>query len=187
MNRLSARERKLVAVGILLAIVAAVWLGVVNPLIGGFFDRAEQRRTLLATYARDRRVLAGIPVWRAEAEEQRRSAARFAVLASSQAQATELLKERLTRLAADEGGVVKAVQDTQVDASSSTVRVRADLQLTLSQLYESLKRLETEEPYVVVEYLSVDAARASESAGAAPLDVRVEVSTDWHAAAARQP
>lgn len=187
MRRLTARERKLVAVGLLMAAIAVVWLGIVSPLIGGFFDRADQRKALLQTYVRDRRVLAGIPAWRAQADEQRRSAARFAVLASSQAQATELLKERLTRLAADEGGVVKAVQDTQIDAAAPAVRVRADLQLTLSQLYESLKRLETEEPYVVVEYLSVDAVHASETAGAAPLDVRMEVSADWRAAAPRQP
>jgi hypothetical protein len=186
MRRLSDRERKLVAVGILVAAVAVVWLAIVSPLVGGFVDRRQQRQTLIKTYERDRRVLAGITVWRAEADEQRRTQGRFALVAASQAQATELLKERLTKLAADEGGVLKAVQDTQVDAAAPTVRVRADLQLTLSQLYESLKRLETEEPYVVVEYVSVDAVRASESGGASPLDVRLEVSADWRAAPSRQ-
>jgi hypothetical protein len=187
MRRLTERESKLVAVGLLVAAIAAVWLGVVSPLVGGFVDRRHQRQELVQAYVRDRRVLAGIPVWRSEAEEQRRTAGRFAVQATSQAQATEVLKERITKLAADEGGVMKAVQDTQVDANSPTVRVRADLQLTLSQLYESLKRLETEEPYVVVEYLAVDAVHASETGGAAPLDVRLEVSADWRAAAPRQP
>ena len=43
MNGLALRERRLIAIALLLALVAAVWLGVVRPVIGGFQDRADQR------------------------------------------------------------------------------------------------------------------------------------------------
>ena len=42
-NGLALRERRLIAIALLLALVAAVWLGVVRPVIGGFQDRADQR------------------------------------------------------------------------------------------------------------------------------------------------
>ena len=187
MRRLNPRESKLVAVAILVALFAVAWLGIVKPVIGGFFDRAEQRRVLLDTYKRNQRLLAGVPVWSAQAQEQRRSAARFAILATTQAQATDTLKDRVAHMASDTGAIVKAVQDTQPDVVSDTVRVRADLQITLSQLSEGLKRLETEEPYVVVEFVSIGADRALGTGRLSPLDVRLEVSAPWRASGARRP
>jgi hypothetical protein len=56
------------------------------------------------------------------------------------------------------------------------VRVRADMQLTMSQLYKSLSRLENEAPYVVVGYVSVVADRAVQTGHLATMDVRIEVS-----------
>jgi hypothetical protein len=176
---LKARERRLVAIGLLAAALAVVWLALVAPLVGGFFARAAERRELIADYRRDRGVLASLPLWRAAEARQRQSAPRFALAAPSEPLAAEALKERLVKLAADEGFAVMATSDLAADAPPGKIRLRADLQLTLTQLYESLKRLETEGAYVVVEYLAISADRAAATGRSSPLAVRLEITAAY--------
>lgn len=185
MRPLQPRERRLVAIGLLTAAVAAVWLGVVSPIVGGFVGRAQERQTLLAAWTRNQRVLAGIPVWRRQAEDQRRTAAAYAIVAPSPALAAEDLKSRVAKAAADQGGVVRSVEVLQGDAPTGSVRIRADLLLTMTQLYAGLRRLETEDNYVVIEYLSVAADRAAQTGRLAPMDVRIELSAPVQPAKAR--
>ncbi len=176
MKPLSPRELRFVAFGILVALIAAIWLGIVEPLIDGFGERTETRQTLLETYARNLRVLAGIPLWQTQLEQQRQTAGMFAIAAPTEALAAEQLKSRLTRMASDVGGTLTSIQDIQDGVPNGFVRVRADMQMTLGQLYKSLGRLESEEPYVVVESLSVVADGAAKTGHLGPMDVRVEVS-----------
>ncbi len=180
MRPLTARERRLVALGLLLALTAILWLAVLGPLIGGFFDRAQARRDLIAAYERNERVLRSLPRWRAVAEAQRRQSDRFAIAAPNEQQAVEALKERVLRQAAQDGYTVTAVQDLQASAAEGQVKVRADLLLSLGQLYATLRRLSTEGTYVIVEYISISADRAFATGHAAPLAVRLELSGDWH-------
>jgi type II secretion system (T2SS) protein M len=121
-------------------------------------------------------VLAGIPVWRAQAVEQKSTVSKFTITAPTQALAAEMLKQRISRMTNEEGGSVQTVSEIQGDTPDGWVKVRADLQLTMAQLYKSLARLESEAPYVVVGYLSVAADRAQKSGHAAPMDVRIEIS-----------
>jgi hypothetical protein len=176
MRQLAQRERRLIALGVLLALVAIVVLGVIVPVFGGMAARALERGDLVATYERNQRVLAGIPVWRAQAVAQKSTASKFAIVAPTQALAAEMLKQRINRMTNEEGGSVQTVSEIQGDTPEGWVKVRADLQLTMAQLYKSLARLESEAPYVVVGYLSVAADRASKTGHAAPMDVRIEVS-----------
>lgn len=176
MRPLAQRERRLIALGVLFVLVAAVVLGVFVPLVGGMAARAIERSRLRETYLRNERVLAGIRVWRAQAVQQKSNAADFAMTAPTQALAAEMLKQRISRMANEEGGTVQTISEVQGDAPEGWVKVRADLQLTMAQLYKSLGRLESEAPYVVVGYLSVAAERAAKTGHAAPMDVRLEVS-----------
>ncbi len=185
MRPLSPRERRLVALGVLVGLVGIVWLAIIGPLVGGFASRAAEREELRATYQRNTRMMAALPVWRAVAETQRRSAPRFAMSAPSESLAGEALKERLRKLSTDEGFAITGVQDLQADAPRGRVRLRADIALNLTQLCEMLRRLETEGPYVVVDYLSISADRAFASGHSAPMDVRLELSAAWRPDAGR--
>jgi hypothetical protein len=176
MRTLGARERRLLAIGLLLAVVAVVVFGLIWPIVAGIAHRAEERSDLIATYVRNQRVLAGIPLWRAQAVQQKATISQYALVAPTGALAAEMLKQRLNRMTAQEGGTVNSISEIQGDVPEGWVRVRADLQLTMSQLYKSLARLESEAPYVVVGYLSVSADRASKTGHLAPMDVRIEVS-----------
>jgi hypothetical protein len=176
MKPLAQRERRLIALGVLFALVAVVVLGIIVPLVGGMAERAIARGELVETYVRNQRVLAGIPVWRAQAVEQKSNSEKFSIAAPTEALAAEMLKQRINRMTNEEGGAVQTISEIQGDVPEGWVRVRADLQLTMGQLYKSLARLESEAPYVVVGYLSVAADRASKTGHAAPMDVRIEVS-----------
>jgi hypothetical protein len=145
-------------------------------VVGGFIGRAEERSELLAAYQRNERVLGGISVWRAEAERQKTTEAQYSIVAPTKVLAAENLKQRLTRLASSVGGSVQAISDLPPESPEGWVRVRADMQLTMTQLYKSLTRLENEAPYVVVGYVSVVADRAVQTGHLATMDVRIEVS-----------
>ena len=176
MRPLQPRERQIVAVGILILVVAIVWFGLVQPIIGGFIARAEERSDLLAAYQRNERVLTGIAVWRTKADEQKDTQAQYAIVAPTKVLAVENLKQRLNRTVANVGGTVQAISELPAQAPEGWVRVRVDLQLTMSQLYKSLNRLENEAPYVVVGYVSVVADRAVQTGHLATMDVRLEIS-----------
>ena len=176
MKPLTPRESRLVALGILIAVIAGVWLLLVEPVLEGFGERADTRETLLDTYSRNQRILSGIPLWQEELEEQRQTAGRFAITAPTDALAAEQLKNRLSRMASEAGGTLTAIQDVEDGVPAGFVRVRVNMQMTLGQLYKTLARLESEEPYVVVESLSVVADRAAQTGHLGPMAVRVEVS-----------
>ena len=176
MRPLQPRERQIVAIAILVLVVLVAWFGLVQPVIGGFVARAEERTDLLAAYQRNERVLAGIASWRGEADQQDDSESDYAIVAPTQALAAEDLKQRLSRLATAVGGTVQATSELPAEAPDGWVRVRVDMQLTMSQLYRGLERLENEAPYVVVGYVSVVADRARQTGHLATMDVRVEVS-----------
>ena len=187
MRPLTPRERRLVAIGLLVLAVGVVWLGVVAPLVGGFFDRAAERAQLIATLQRNRRVVAALPVWRRAAEAQRNSVQRFAIVAPSEPLAVESLKERLEHLAADEGFAIGSVEDLQADAPAGAIRVRADMTLNLTQLCDTFRRLENEGAYVVVDYFSVSADQALLAGRLAPMGVRLELTAAWRSTRPRSP
>jgi general secretion pathway protein M len=185
MKPLEPRERKLVAVGLLVGAVAVTWLGVIAPLVGGAQARSERRQELLARYQANQRLMAALPSLRAEALVQRRSAALYQITAPTETLATEALRQRLSQALTDAGGTVTAVQPIQSDVPRGWISVRADARINLTQLLASLRRLENEPPYVVVDYASLGAERALLTGHAAPLDVRLQVSALVHAAPPR--
>ena len=68
---------------------------------------------------------------------------------TAQAQAQELLDQRISASVTYDGAPPPTVQDLQTDIPAGWIGARADAQLTLPQLVTSLRRLESEEPYVV--------------------------------------
>jgi len=185
MRPLSAREQKLLALALLVGAVALVWLAIVQPVVGGFSARAAERERLTQTWRRNDRLIAAMPAWRAASEQQRLTASRFSIDAPSERLAAEALKARIQQLAADEGFNVTGVEDVSDQAKPGEVRVRADGELTLTQLCDSLRRLETEGAFVIVDFIAISADRAAASGREAPLDVRLELSAAYRPPRAR--
>ena len=131
--------------------------------------------------------VASIPVWRRQAEQQRASLPRFAYSAPTDALASDLLRERIAQVITVQGGTLKAAQEIPADNAGGWVAVRAELQLDMNQLNETLKRLEHEDPYVSIDYVSVVADEAFKTGHLAPMDVRLEVSAQFRPARPSQP
>lgn len=172
MSSLSARERRLIAVALLLAAMTFVAYAILGPLLSGFADRAERRAELLELYARNERALDQIAAVRADAETQRASAGRFRIDAPTPGVAADRLRERLAALVAESGGELRAVEDAA--GEPGTVRVRLDARLTLGQLVTLLAGCLNNRPVMLVPVLSVTADQALSLGRLSPLDVRLE-------------
>lgn len=183
MRPMSLRERRLVALLILVAMIALVWLVFLFPLIDGFRARQDERADLLSQHQRNMQVAARLPVLRAEAVRQRAGAARFALPGRDAKAAAAMLRERVRRLAQRHQIVMQSVQE--IEAGAGEVRVRADGTFQTEQLTAFLKDLQNQDPAMLVSSLTVVADAAFETGQAAPLGIRFEVSSAYSVPAQR--
>lgn len=172
MKPLTVRERRLVAIGILVAVLALAWLGVVQPIVAGFGARAERREALIAQYGQNERLIGRIGRLRRAAEESRALRRDYAIDAPSAEQAGERLKERLEASLAKAGGELRATESAE--APAGWVRAGASAVVTNDQLVKWLAALANEPPYLAMESLTISADRALNSNHLDLMDVQVE-------------
>lgn len=172
MRRLSPREARLLAIALLIGVIAIIGGLGIAPIVVGFVERAQDRADLESQYRHYARLLGGAATWRDLASRQAAGAGAFALVADSAAAAATALQSRLNDALAQDGGTVTAIAERE-SADPNWVRIGADAELTLPQLYHSLVRLEGEEPHVVVEALAVTAGAAP--GGTGPLAIRIEI------------
>lgn len=172
MRATTARERRLIAVALLVLAVALVQLLVVAPILGGFAARAARRDQLLLEYRHNVRAIASIPRLRRQAEGQRETVARFALDARSPEQAHQLLRERIERVVTQVGGEFEAGEDA--DAPAGWVGVRTAARMTLDQFARVLARLQDDPPWLVVTALDVSADQALVNGRLNPMEVSFE-------------
>lgn len=171
----SARERRLVAILILIAGIAAIWLGLISPLWNGFSSRAEERVLLQQQLVRNDRQIATIARLRRSAEQQKLSKEDYRTAGETASAATENLKERLTTVIAAGGGDLRAVQD--VSDRPGWARVWVEAKMTLPQLVGALTQIQNQTPYLAVNGVTVSADKALQSGTLDIMDVRIEVSS----------
>jgi general secretion pathway protein M len=174
MRTLVARERKLVALLILVALVAGFQLIVVGPIMSGFSDRAASKEALLLQYQVNQRQIGAIPRLRRQAEQQQRDAREFVLAAASPELASAALQDRLQKSVEAVGGELRGTED--VIGEDGLARARATAQLSLEQITGLLARLQNERPYATVEALTIAADQAVISGRLEPMDVSLEIS-----------
>jgi general secretion pathway protein M len=177
MSTLTARERRLVAIALLVALIAGLWYGIANPILGGFAARAEARERLVEERGRQLRLMGSAGVWRQQAERQRQTMELFALRAPTAEAAAEAAQQRITAAIAAGGATVKSLHEEA--GSPGRVRLRAELQLNLAQLSATLRRLEAQKPYIIIEKLTVAADETTEAAKPAPLDASVDLAIPY--------
>lgn len=173
MSNLSARERRLVALLILVALIVLLFYGVIGPIVGGFADRAEARTLLLERWSRDDRAIAQLADSRRIADAQRRDAGRFLLIAPTPVAAADRLRERLGAAVTQLGGELRGVED--LPPEPGIVRARVDARLTLAQAATLVARLQNEPPLLAVEDLALAVEDGAGEAGIGRLEVRLEV------------
>ena len=175
MKALSPRERRLVAILILVAAIAAIWFGLISPLFTGFSDRAEQRVQLQQQFVRNERQIATIARLRRSIEQQRLSNADYRTPGDTVTAAAETLKERLSNLVSAGGGELRAVQD--VSDRPGWARIWVEARMSLPQLVSTLTKVQNQTPFLAVNGVTISADRALQSGKLDIMDVRIEVSS----------
>jgi len=176
MTGLSDRERRLIAILMLVAGVAIAWLAVLSPILAGFEARAAERERLALVQASNQRLIDNIARLRRQAEAQKADAARFHIIAPTSEAASEQLKDRLAALVGTAGGEVRALAD--VEAAEGRIELRIEARVPEGQLAALLERLQNTEPLMIVTALSIAAPGADPAASTSQsrqLDVRIDV------------
>lgn len=172
MKATSARERRLVALLILIAAVAALWLGVLHPLLAGFTERASQREDLRQRYAANERLIARIPRLRRSAEVIERNRTAYGLAAPNAAQGGELLRERLETALGAAGGELRASE--VLEGEEGWARAAVSATVSNQQMLAWLTALTGQPPYLAVESLTISADRATTSNSLDLMEVRLE-------------
>lgn len=181
---MSPRERRLVAVGLLVAVVALVQLAVIQPILDGFTARAAEREVLMLRQQQYARRIATIPRLARAAERQRGAEALYQIDAATIGAGTAALLERMGQAVTATGGELRAGEEGT--APAGWVRARVAARLTQGQLADALARLQNQPPYLLVDRLRVAADDAEVTGRAGPMEVSVEATIPVRVAPARR-
>ena len=173
MSRLTLRERRLVAIGLLVVAFALLYWLVVAPIAAGFADRSAEREQLTADLQRNARLLDTRAFWGQQQALQRRNAARYEIPAVDAAAARDIAGRQIKAIVAAAGGAVRAIHEQA--APPGMVRLRVDVRLGLTQLPVAIKDIENESPYPIIEALAVIVDPASAAGRLAPMEVRIDL------------
>jgi len=183
MRPVSARERRLVALLILMGIVAAIHFLIVAPVVAGFQSRAERLDRLALTYTHNVRTIATIPRLRRQAEAARAATASFVAVVPNVDAGREWLKERLQGAVEAAGGTFREGGDAE--GRPGWARAKAAARMTLPQLAAALARLQNQPPWLVVETVSLSAGNTIVPGQSPVMDVEIEASIPIRPAAVR--
>jgi type II secretion system (T2SS) protein M len=177
MNLQTLLIRRTIALGLLLLVVAIAWFGVIAPIVHGFADRAAQREQLADDLARGRRLIDGRSRWQAQLAAQRAQAAQFAVFAPSASSAAQLSTDRISAAIQTPGGMLSSLREQP--ALPGEARLRVEARLTLTQLVASLRLLEGQKPFVIIEGLSIATDPAAAAGQPSPMEVRIDLAVPY--------
>ncbi|CAM8663174.1 type II secretion system protein GspM [Sphingobium sp. H39-3-25] len=179
----SPRERRLVALLILVALIAVLWFAIVAPIAAGFSTRAQQREQLNLSYLHNQRTIASVPRLRRQAEDARRNIEAYVIGAANAEAGREQLKSRAQRIVERSGGEVRGVGDAEAEAGWARASIAA--RMNLPQLVSTLDQLQNNPPWLIVETVSVDANDALVTGQSSTMDVQIEIAIPIRAAPAR--
>jgi general secretion pathway protein M len=177
MRPLSARERKLIAVLILVLAVSLVLAVVIGPVVGGFSDRAARAEGLIQTFHSGEQRIASLGALQAEAERQADQMKGLFMAAPDAAEASEALRERIEAAFQEGGADIKASE--AVPAEDGWARTAIDARMSHAQLGALLARLNALKPALAVDSVTVIADDALTNYKSDLLDVRLEASAPF--------
>jgi hypothetical protein len=169
--------RRLVALGLLVLVLAAAWLAVVAPIAQGFADRAARREQLAEDLFYGRKLVAARPLWRAVRARQHAEADSFAVAAPTASDAAQQSMDRITGAIQRPGGVLTSLREQP--ATPGEARLRVEARLTLTQLIASLRLLEGQKPFVIIEGMSVATDPEASAGQPSPMEVRIDLAVPY--------
>jgi Type II secretion system (T2SS), protein M subtype b len=172
---LSARERRLLAVGALVLALAVAWMAVARPLIAGFADRAAERDRTSQEIGIARTLLGQRTAWQARFRRLAESSADFGP-ADADAAMTRATDQVLAA-AATQGVAVNAIRPQA--GSPGLAQMSVDMRADLPQAVTILKTLDRAKPYLVVESASLAADPEAAAGRAGAMNVMVDIGAPY--------
>jgi Tfp pilus assembly protein PilO len=178
MNKLSPRESSLVAILILVAAIALVFLAVINPIAGSFRDRAAKRDQLALTLQANELRIANLGALQHAAQDQATAIRGMFIVAPNPDEAAESLREQLEGAGLSVNATIKATE-AGVSAEEGWTRASLEARMTNAQLAQLLASLNHLKPAVVVETANIIAEDALTNRKSDQIDVRIEASAPF--------
>ncbi|WP_225206580.1 type II secretion system protein GspM [Novosphingobium huizhouense] len=177
MRQMSTRERRLVAVLILVVAVAGVLALLVTPIIEGFSSRDRQRQMLAQVFHANERRIAAVGVLQHEAEAQQTEMRRRFMVAPDADEANEMLRARIEAAVIATGGDVKASEG--IPGETDGAHAAVDARMPHGQLPRLLELVNQMRPAVAVDAMTIIADEALGNAKSDVIDVRLEASAPF--------
>lgn len=177
-------RRRLLALGLLVALLGALGLGLLAPMLEGMAEAAEHEDRQRSLLARLERVSAQGPALRRELEALEAELAEPALMlrAPSASQAAALLQESVRRLLEAEGIAIESVQALPAAPQGPLLRLglRVELRAGIAPLSRALQAMAAHQPPLLVREALIAAPeqRAGSGGGLATeprLSVRLDV------------
>ena len=184
MDRFGQRERRLLAILILLAVVALLYFIAVQPIMRGFSARSAQRVITTLHYQRNERVIASIPKLRRALEAQEPERRKFVLAVRDQSSAQDYLQERLRTVLAATGSDLSGAETIETLAGYAATSGSA--RLSYPQLLHTVQRLQEDQPYVLLDGITIVANQALVSGQLDTMDVKIDLSIPFSPASAPQ-
>lgn len=177
------RERKLVAVLILVAVIALFLALVAGPIADGFAARDRQRMIMAQTFHANERRIAALDSLSHEAERQQAEMRTRFIAAPNADEANEALRERVEAVVEAGGAQVKSSE--AVPGDDGWARVAVEARMGHAQLATVIARLNEQRPALAVDAVTVIADDALTNYKSDLLDVRLEAAAPFVVADAR--
>jgi hypothetical protein len=176
-TELTLRERRLVAIGILVALVVGTCLLLIAPVARSFAVRDSERQSLLAQYAKNASNINNMRHWRREADRQSQTKNRYSVQAASRQEAVEILREQIIRQFVKIGGEVRNCQE--IEAPAGWLRVRLAARLDIFKIERGIRTFQNQMPFAVVQTATVTGDRFATANPSQTLDIKLEISAPF--------
>jgi hypothetical protein len=175
--QLTLTLRRAGAFGLLLALLAVLWFGIAQPVMGYLDRRAEQRGIDLRALKRDRALLREEPVIRAALASVEQSSRWRNFYDGRKADAATLqLQTDLRTLFQDTGNPTSmSTEPATIQGGVTRIAVRVTLLMHIDELANALDRLQKQPRQLRIESLSIQAPNSQSPQTNPVLTVRAEI------------
>jgi general secretion pathway protein M len=166
------RRGQLLAGGLALLVVFAVWLGVVAPVLDWYSERADGLEALRLRAAREAALIETLPALRAEARTSAGTPTRQVLAGSTDAIAGATLQEQVQTMATAANAQLTSIETLPGEQNGAYRRigVRLELSAQLAVVIALLKSVEEAQPGMLVDDVRLTATPVGPMNAQLPLD-----------------
>jgi hypothetical protein len=173
----AGRQGRFLAIGLLLAAILVLWLGVASPVFDLYAERADELDSLRARVSRGAALIEALPALTREADTAARAPTQAVLQGNSDAIAGATLQEQVQGMAAGTNAQLTSIETLPGEQVGAYRRigVRVELSAQLAVLTHLLAAVEQAQPSMLVDDIRLTATPVGPQNVQLPLDVAFTV------------